>query len=755
MLKRQSTPKDNRLIGIVKQLISDPILRWDKDLVAGLQSILNDFGSHEYRITIIGEFSSGKSTFLNAIIGQDILPHGVEETTAAVTYIHNVNQSDKKYNKAKIIFRNGNNPEVLDLSTSRSALIDYVTAKSKNKDVVKDIEEVHLYVNFMNGGENIVLIDTPGLNGIKDGMRDITYREIMRSHANICLFHIKGISQTDVDFIERFYKDKTPIFFVLNQIDRLTEETPEEKLKGFSNDIRDSILHIKENPKFVFGVSALQALSARDKFIKKVYADDKETLDDDRREYYLEKSGMLTLERALLDFIKNGDMERNYLEHIKSRIINLLEIARNKANQDIEILQAKVSDIPEKVVLESQKNKVLASIQKNLDIIKIKLGAQMTDLERKQKNNIRKICINISEVSNNIVNGWTTLDIAERETKSGRVVNTINNKVNEERERMESRLTPEFDRIYDDLVSIVRSFIPNVSYSKKESKWTFSIEHETVTDNSKLRKINENISEIKKDIEEAEKQKEEIWRERINVEDKIKAKKRTLKDLESDKRAEIRYLGQPPRYRSWTESRPVKKKFLKIFSYNSSESYTVDNSSEINRYREKERRINNEYNSKISSTKSAISSLERTKEKLDPVVYDSMVDTLKKKQALLEKQKKQVEAELELQRKYARTKLLNNLKDNARRLIRQSIEPDSGELYLSLADDMQSNINHAEQKMRRDLESEYERMRNTFISQLERLIKKVEAKEDVENNKKIIEELKCKVLRFSQYLTTI
>ena len=39
------------------------------------------------QIAIIGQFSSGKSTFLNALLGQDILPTGITPTTSKVCKI--------------------------------------------------------------------------------------------------------------------------------------------------------------------------------------------------------------------------------------------------------------------------------------------------------------------------------------------------------------------------------------------------------------------------------------------------------------------------------------------------------------------------------------------------------------------------------------------------------------------------------------------------------------------------------------------
>ena len=132
-----------------------------------------------------------------------------------------------------------------------------------------------------------------------------------------------------------------------------------------------------------------------------------------------------------------------------------------------------------------------------------------------------------------------------------------------------------------------------------------------------------------------------------------------------------------------------------------------------------------------------------------------MRDKLEKQKAILEIQKRREEEELELQRKYSRTKLLNKLKEQARGLIRRSIEPDTGELYLSLTDDIRSNIIHAEEKMRKDLEMDYSIMRNSFISQLNKLIKKIETKEDVASNKETIANLQSRIGRISQYLVKL
>ena len=55
------------------------------------QRIIDRLLDDSFRLAVVGEFSSGKSTFLNALMGKDLLKHGAKETTATVTEIHNQN----------------------------------------------------------------------------------------------------------------------------------------------------------------------------------------------------------------------------------------------------------------------------------------------------------------------------------------------------------------------------------------------------------------------------------------------------------------------------------------------------------------------------------------------------------------------------------------------------------------------------------------------------------------------------------------
>lgn len=90
------------ILDLVKKVKAIPSISKYDNLVDALDGIAADVKEQVFRVTVVGEFSSGKSTFLNALIGRDLLPHAVSETTATITYIHNVPAEDSRNNKAVI-----------------------------------------------------------------------------------------------------------------------------------------------------------------------------------------------------------------------------------------------------------------------------------------------------------------------------------------------------------------------------------------------------------------------------------------------------------------------------------------------------------------------------------------------------------------------------------------------------------------------------------------------------------------------------
>src|SRR6185295_10406019 len=43
--------------------------------------------SERFHLVVLGEFNHGKSTFVNALLGQDVLPTGITPTTASINHV--------------------------------------------------------------------------------------------------------------------------------------------------------------------------------------------------------------------------------------------------------------------------------------------------------------------------------------------------------------------------------------------------------------------------------------------------------------------------------------------------------------------------------------------------------------------------------------------------------------------------------------------------------------------------------------------
>ena len=164
--------------------------------LAELELLCDRLNDTIFRLVVVGEFSSGKSTFINAIIGKDVLKHAATETTATVTYIYNVSADDNRLNTCKIEYNDGNMVSLPNLGK----LKEYTTVNSEI-NVAESIRSVSIYVNFLNVEYPILITDTPGLNGIADKHREITLDEIKKAHACIYLLSSNGVKSTDFDFI--------------------------------------------------------------------------------------------------------------------------------------------------------------------------------------------------------------------------------------------------------------------------------------------------------------------------------------------------------------------------------------------------------------------------------------------------------------------------------------------------------------------------------------------------------------------------
>ena len=214
--------------------------RIDTDLVQKLHA-------DRFHLVVVGEFNHGKTTFVNALLGRNILPVGVTPTTAV---IHHVEYSDAP--KAAAVFMSGDRRELSFDDVRRYA----VSGDHENQSGELRYLEVGLPSELLK--ERIVLVDTPGVNDLSLQRADITYSYIPKSDAVLFLIDAgQPLKESERVFLQEklLGQSRNKIIFIVTKRDIWDGGEEKEALEY----IRTELAKLIKDP-VVFPVSAERAL---------------------------------------------------------------------------------------------------------------------------------------------------------------------------------------------------------------------------------------------------------------------------------------------------------------------------------------------------------------------------------------------------------------------------------------------------------------------------------------------------------------
>ena len=163
-------------------------------------------------VAITGQFSSGKSTFLNALLSRNILPTGITPVTSKVNFIN----YGEEY-KLKSTYYSG-----AQEYAPIEAIADFT---DQRQNEMKDIKYLTLYAP-MDILKDISFVDTPGLNSQSQSDTDTT-RKVLRDVGGIIwltlIDNAGKLSEAEVleEYMQHF---KNKSLCVLNQKDKLTPD---------------------------------------------------------------------------------------------------------------------------------------------------------------------------------------------------------------------------------------------------------------------------------------------------------------------------------------------------------------------------------------------------------------------------------------------------------------------------------------------------------------------------------------------------
>jgi replication fork clamp-binding protein CrfC len=311
-----------------------------------------------FRLLVLGDMKRGKSTFLNALIGENLLPSDVNPCTAILTVLRYGN--DKQ---VTVYFNDATPPEKIDFKTFKQRYtIDPTEAKKLEKEKKQAFPNVDLAIveyplPLLEKG--IEIVDSPGLNDT-EARNELSLGYINNCHA--ILFVLRASQPCTLGerrYLENYIKDRgLTVFFLINAWDQIKESLidpddleelseSEDKLRRvFKANLADycQIDGYDLYDERVFEMSSLIALRRR------IKAPNSSLEGTGFPEFLASLNTFLTKERAIFELRQARTMARqthNRVRESVERRIPLLERDVNELKQKINSVEPEFQQLNE------------------------------------------------------------------------------------------------------------------------------------------------------------------------------------------------------------------------------------------------------------------------------------------------------------------------------------------------------------------------------------------------------------------------
>lgn len=188
-----------------------------------LQDVVNDLREMFYLVVIIGEFNAGKSTFVNALLGANVLPMGITPTTEVIELI--------RYS------------ETPDL-----------------KPKLQEDGSLRVWSHPSTGAPGVAIVDTPGTGSVFQQHERIAKDFLHRSDLVIFVLSAKrAFAETERIYMEMAKNYGKKVILVVNQVDLLDGEEQKTVRRFIEQQVKESL----GITPLIFMVSAKQSLQSR------------------------------------------------------------------------------------------------------------------------------------------------------------------------------------------------------------------------------------------------------------------------------------------------------------------------------------------------------------------------------------------------------------------------------------------------------------------------------------------------------------
>jgi len=234
-------------------------------------------------LAVLGQFKRGKSTLVNALLGEAVLPAAVVPLTSIPTFLHGGERL-----AARVLFDNGRAEERFvgpDACALAEFLARFVTesANPRNRLGVRLVEATYPAPILCQG---VALIDTPGIGSTFRHNTAATVNFLPQCDAALCVVSADPpISEVEVEFLKLARQKLARLFFVFNKVDYLDDNERPVAVAFLQRVLCEQVGF--DSPPPIFCASARQGLAAR--------------RNQDAAAW--ERSGVAEIEHRIVDFL--------------------------------------------------------------------------------------------------------------------------------------------------------------------------------------------------------------------------------------------------------------------------------------------------------------------------------------------------------------------------------------------------------------------------------------------------------------------
>jgi GTP-binding protein EngB required for normal cell division len=174
-------------------------------------------------VAILGQFKAGKSSFINSLLGQDILPVGVIPVTTTITRLQY-----GEFERAVVRHFDGRT------TTIKISEIEEFTSEAKNQDNQKNVAVVDIELPTLREYSGLRLVDTPGLGSVYKYHQSTS--ESWLPEVGIALLAVSAdrpLSEHDLELIRELTGHTPNITLLLTKADLLSASQQDEVIRFF------------------------------------------------------------------------------------------------------------------------------------------------------------------------------------------------------------------------------------------------------------------------------------------------------------------------------------------------------------------------------------------------------------------------------------------------------------------------------------------------------------------------------------------